>query len=334
MGLLLTVAVIGFYLSRTENYNYGGNTAGLRWTFWLIPFWLIAMVPALDGGPGWMRRRAIQGGCLGSRWCRGVAVLLLGVSTFSATYSLDNPWSSPWLYRVMQRWEWIDYRTPPEPSPYKRPVTTWFGSLPESQDPNSPDWIRFEGFDALGRRIELELRDGGQVESNGKSARRVLAKWVRNGKAWKAATYDIDPAAFRAGKDATRFLLPLVAKLQLGNEETRTEAAAFLRGLPRPRPYSIGKPDYLFTYLRRDAFKCWQAASRVPFAPPGSDRQNWYRCDTWLCDDVPFGVAQVRFRVSDGQTGEQLSSLTLTVVQASRPCSNSTAAKSADATAK
>lgn len=298
MGLLLTVAIIGFYLTRTENYNYGGNTAGLRWTFWLIPFWLIAMVPALDG-------------CLRWRWCRGVAVLLLGVSTFSATYSLDNPWTAPWLYRLMQRWKWIDYRTPPEPSPYKRPVTTWFGSLPESQDANNPDWIRFEGFDTFGRRIELELRDGGKVGSNGKPARRVLVKWVRNGKPWKDARYEVDPVAFNAGKDARGFL---VAQ----DGESRSDAMTFLRGLPRRRRYNVGKPEYLFTYLRRDAFKCWQAASRVPFAAPGSGRQNWYRCDTWLCDDLPFGVAQVRFRVSDGQTGEPLSSLTLTVVKASR----------------
>ena len=298
MGLLLTLAIVGFYLSRTENYNYGGNTAGLRWTFWLIPFWLIAMVPALDACAGW-------------RWCRGPALLLLGVSTFSATYALDNPWTAPWLYRVMDRWEWIDYRTPPEPSPYQRPVTTWFGSLPESKDANNPDWIRFEGFDTFGRRIELELRDGGKVDANGKPARRVLVKWLRNGKAWKDAKYDIDPAAFRAGKDPAQFLL-------LVEGQSREEAATFLRGLPRSRRYNVGKPDYLFTYLRRDAFKCWQAASRVPFTTPGSNRRNWHRCDTWLCEDLPFGVAQVRFRVSDGQTGEQISSLTLTVVQASR----------------
>jgi hypothetical protein len=336
MGLLLTLAIVGFYLSRTENYNYGGNTAGLRWTFWLIPFWLIAMVPALDGcfGRGGSCQRppssAETAACCPirrswqlrlRRWCRGFAVLLLGISTFSATYSLDNPWTAPWLYRVMQHWKWIDYRTPPEASPYKRPVTTWFGSLPESQDPRKPDWIRFEGFDTFGQRIELELRDGGMANASGQQARRVLVKWVRNGKPWKDAKYDVDPAAFNAGKDATRFLIAV-------DGESRSEAATFLRGLPRPRRYSVGKPDYLFTYLRRDAFKCWQAASRVPFAPPGSDRQQWYRCDTWLCEDLPFGVAQVRFRVGDGQSGESLSSLTLTVVKASRfPKSATEAAK-------
>ena len=41
----LTVVVLGFYLTRTQNYNYGGNTAGLRWTFWLIPLWIVSLVP-------------------------------------------------------------------------------------------------------------------------------------------------------------------------------------------------------------------------------------------------------------------------------------------------
>ena len=48
LGGLLTVIVLGFYLTRTDNYNYGGNTFGLRWMIWLTPFWVLAMVPTLE----------------------------------------------------------------------------------------------------------------------------------------------------------------------------------------------------------------------------------------------------------------------------------------------
>ena len=96
LGLALTVGVLGFYLMRTANYNYGGNTCGLRWMFWLIPFWLLSMVPVLDW---WCARR----------WFRVVASILLAVSVFSATYPVSNPWRPPWLFTVMQQGGWIDY---------------------------------------------------------------------------------------------------------------------------------------------------------------------------------------------------------------------------------
>lgn len=96
LSLSLTVCVLAFYLTRTANYNYGGNTAGLRWMFWLIPLWLVAMIPVLDR---W-----------GSRvWLQVVASILLAVSVFSAAYPAGNPWRSPWLFEHMQRSGWIHY---------------------------------------------------------------------------------------------------------------------------------------------------------------------------------------------------------------------------------
>jgi hypothetical protein len=101
LGLFLTTAILCFYLSRTGSYNYGGHTAGLRWTFWLIPFWLIGMIPLLDANAN----------CKGVRTAAAVALL---ISVFSAAYPLSNPWRHPWLFQLMERWEWIDYsgRTP------------------------------------------------------------------------------------------------------------------------------------------------------------------------------------------------------------------------------
>src|SRR5262245_7065318 len=89
LSLALTIGVLAFYLTKTQSYNYGGNTSGLRWAFWLIPLWLLAIVPVLDD---WGHRRAV----------RIAAVALLAVSAFSATFPHANPWQPPWLQNV---WE-------------------------------------------------------------------------------------------------------------------------------------------------------------------------------------------------------------------------------------
>jgi hypothetical protein len=89
LGLVLTVWVLGFYLYQTYNYNYGGTTCGLRWAFWLIPFWLIGLIPALDE---WGERR----------WFRALCLALLAVSVYSVVVPRNNPWQHPWLMYVMQ----------------------------------------------------------------------------------------------------------------------------------------------------------------------------------------------------------------------------------------
>ncbi len=103
LGLVLTVTVFGFYMTRTANYNYGGNSIALRWMLWLIPLWLIAMIPTLDR---WATCRSFQ----------VIAVILLAGSIFSAMYPLknpwhplSNPWQHPWLFNVMEQAGWIDY---------------------------------------------------------------------------------------------------------------------------------------------------------------------------------------------------------------------------------
>ena len=90
LSLVLTAWVLAFYLGRTQSYNYGGNTSGLRWAFWLIPLWLLTIVPVLDG---WGHRRGV----------RVVSALLLAASVFSATFPHNNPWQPPWIKNVMER---------------------------------------------------------------------------------------------------------------------------------------------------------------------------------------------------------------------------------------
>lgn len=89
LGLGLTAWTLAFYLTRTQSYNYGGVTSGLRWAFWLIPLWLISLVPALDE---WGDRRGF----------RIASTVLLVVSVFSATFPHNSPWQQPWLWNVME----------------------------------------------------------------------------------------------------------------------------------------------------------------------------------------------------------------------------------------
>jgi hypothetical protein len=94
---LLSIVVLAFYLSRPQiDRNYGGVTNGLRWLFWLIPLWLLAMIPAADA-------------LANSRWGRIAAVVLLLISAFSVNYAILNPWSHPWLFDYWEGLGWIEY---------------------------------------------------------------------------------------------------------------------------------------------------------------------------------------------------------------------------------
>jgi hypothetical protein len=95
---LLTVVVFAFYVVQRplEDRNYGGVSSGLRWMFWLIPLWLLALIPAADSMSA-------------PRWKRGVALALLAVSVFSAHYASLNPWSQPWLFDYWTYLGWISY---------------------------------------------------------------------------------------------------------------------------------------------------------------------------------------------------------------------------------
>lgn len=95
--ILLTVVVLAFYIARPlKDRNYGGMTSGLRWMFWLIPMWLLCLLPAAD---------------LVSRWRAGriTATALLALSIASAAYSAMNPWVHPWIYEY---WAYIRWLTP------------------------------------------------------------------------------------------------------------------------------------------------------------------------------------------------------------------------------
>jgi hypothetical protein len=84
--LLVSVVVIGFYIVRSD--NYGGWTNGPRWLLWLVPLWLVSLIPAVD------RLAASKRG-------RAFALVLLVLSIFSASYFDWSPWRHPWIYNLL-----------------------------------------------------------------------------------------------------------------------------------------------------------------------------------------------------------------------------------------
>src|SRR5260370_18952846 len=89
MTMILTAALLAFYTWNPKARHYGGSTQGLRWLFWLIPFWLLVLPKGVEGGQnrGWVRR---------------LALAALFISVASAGYAMRNPWSHPWLLDAME----------------------------------------------------------------------------------------------------------------------------------------------------------------------------------------------------------------------------------------
>jgi hypothetical protein len=88
LGLAISVVVILFYLSRPAiDRNYGGFNCALRWMLWLVPIWLMTMLPVVD----WLA---------GSRWGKFLCLALLFLSAVSAMMPAGNPWTHPWLYQI------------------------------------------------------------------------------------------------------------------------------------------------------------------------------------------------------------------------------------------
>jgi hypothetical protein len=93
IGISLVVLAFYLFFQSLTARNYGGNTSGFRWVFWLAPLWLLAMLPTAD----LLARR---------RWTRGLGLVLLALSVLSANYPTWNPWVHPWLMNLSQYLGW------------------------------------------------------------------------------------------------------------------------------------------------------------------------------------------------------------------------------------
>lgn len=302
LSLLLTVIVLGFYLTRTANYNYGGGTVGLRWAYWLIPFWLLALVPVVD-------RFAY------CKWFRCGAAILLAISAASAAYGFDNPWRAPWLYHPMKHWGWVDYEAANVPPPFDPPLHTWFRSLPEPA--GEGEWIEFVGYDAAGGELRLRMTDAERREiDDGRALRRIEVVTTRGDAAVESHSWWIDEAAFRRGEPADRLLV-----WPDGEPDAATQfaAAAFLRGVPAPARYAPGRMEYPKLPIRPNvAFACRHAYASIRHQPAGAVSPLNYRGDVWLSDEFPFGVGRFVTSSSDPRSRAQMSRRHFEAIDASR----------------
>ena len=90
--ILLTSVCWLFFMARPlGDRNYAGLCCGFRWMFWLIPFWLAALVPAADH-------------ISDRRTWRIFAWMLFAISAGSALYGSFHPWMHPWPYAL---WLWL-----------------------------------------------------------------------------------------------------------------------------------------------------------------------------------------------------------------------------------
>ncbi len=90
LTLVLTVAMFAVYTWNPKASNYGGSTQGLRWLFWLIPFWLVMLPMGVEGGQN-------------RGWVRWLSLVALALSVMTVGYGMRTPWSHPWIVDLMER---------------------------------------------------------------------------------------------------------------------------------------------------------------------------------------------------------------------------------------
>ncbi|MFV0443355.1 MAG: hypothetical protein ACK5Q5_07275 [Planctomycetaceae bacterium] len=285
LGAGLTGVVLAYFLTRTANYNYGGNTVALRWMLWLVPFWLLAMIPVLDR--------------FGERrWFRVTATVLFAASVFSAWYPLGSPWQSPWLMTWMQNRGWIDYRDPPPA--IQHTVYSWLYQLPSGPQ-NSNYWIELSSVDADGVLSIIRVEDGGPVLVNQREAR-VVRILRRSGSGQQSELMlTVDAVAFRSGEPIDRWLL---WQQRDPGVNYRRLVARLLSGLPEPVPFTIHSKVYRQSRIRRDAFECLTASARTvqpSYNPEWESRL--FEARLILSPEVPFGVLRFETYVYDASGG-------------------------------
>ena len=288
-GAALTAITLGFYLTRTQNYNYGGNSVGLRWMLWLSPFWWIAMVPVLEK----FSRRGIQ----------VLALALLLISMVSVGWSLNRPWKPSWLFEQMQAAGWINYKTPVKP--FDPPRTSVFAMIPDQVE-TSAVWRNGNGerlivtvVESSGLAIRVELESGGKtiaiqnvVDSSRTPQQSPSQKFDSTGFNLVKAVeiFGVEVLANQLPQKVSLHRLPAAAGSWSGYNAAGTRWVS-----------SISDPT-----------KAWhveRGASRV-LVDDSFWGKCWHRCDVMYCDQLPFGVLEWKTTVISETTGEVISTET------------------------
>lgn len=300
-GAVLSAITLGFYLTRTQNYNYGGNSVGLRWMLWLSPFWWIAMAPVLEK----FSRRGSQ----------NFALTLLLISMLSVGWSLNRPWKPSWLFEQMQTAGWINYRTPVKP--FDPPRTSVFAAMPDKAGVSAV-WRNGNGE----RLIVTATANNAPAGSLPESKPNVLAIRVElesGGKKIEIHTVDnpsetpqqpparsLDSNEFDRARAIDVFGVEILANQLSQNTSPRR--------LPAPAGswsgYNAAGPKWIpSTSDPTKAWKVERGAARVLVDDPFWGK-CWHRCDVMYCDQLPFGVLEWKTTVISESTDEVLSAET------------------------
>lgn len=300
MGAFLSFAILSFYLTRTQNYNYGGNTSGLRWMLWLTPFWWYAIAP--------MVARLLKAGI-------GIIVLLVlsSVSAYSSADALGNAWKPNWIYRLAADYGWIDYSTTvPDFDPPRYSVIHPSMPLEEGMV------YRFGGSDdAKGRAILIRVIDSGAPSSDDDAG---IARWnIRLMRSQESVQRNVEilvnPLALTSGakldaavREAT--LEPAKQPIDIETFLQQPEAPGWVvrlfQGLTTPKAFQAASERYLkYTNAEGEitAVRCDRGAARIQVRHP-EHGFCWQRCDIFYCDEAPLGVARWSITLSSKETGK------------------------------
>jgi hypothetical protein len=262
---------------------------------WLIPLWTLGLIPFLD--------RFSE-----KRWLHVVAGTFLAIGCFSTYWPIENPWTAPWMFSLLDRYELLDQYEDPVPD-LDRTHYVWFSRLPVSQDPANPESITLSGWDHLGHHRFIRLVDKGRAD--GLQTLVVEESLFSNVPQQREIVVDVEK--FEAGKKISEWLI-------FPDDDApaqRAELIRLFRGVPGGRAYNRGRIRYVRTRLRTDAFTVHHAAVSGDESRGEPPAKLAVRCDTWYSNDLPFGVAQVKFSVTRDSDGVEITELLLRVEQAS-----------------
>lgn len=277
-----TLITLGFYLTRTENYNYGGNSVALRWMLWLSPFWWLAMVPALRHS---------------GRRTFATASLLLLASMLTTQWSMQRPWKPSWLYEQMEAAGLINYRTPRPP--FEPPRFSLLPQLP-------PAGTRQTFVSSRGDQITLESFND---QATGALQVKAIAARLQDIAVLPAPEFPegvvlqrpgIPPRSLQSPTDTPASKLQFTLQRIFGRLDSgRPYAAAGITWIPsRTNPGT--------------AWKTERGAVRVSVEDPefGTCVD---RVDAWFCSELPFGILKWKLSVIDATNSEELLTETWTI---------------------
>ncbi|WP_459557142.1 hypothetical protein [Lacunimicrobium album] len=278
MAIMISLVVFGFYMTKTEHYNFGGVTVALRWMVWLIPLWLVTIA-------SWMTHLPFK------QTKMIVCLVLLVPSIISAWTPWIGPWRHPWLFQVMDKARLIDqYRD--DVKPFAKPLKTWFTTLPKN-DQQLPYWAVYRSVDTQGHLMTMRLEVTSVKEGTIELTRTIDGQ--------QPLSFTLSLNAFENGDAISKQLIT----------NPSPEALEFVRGFVAKETedlaYRPGFDRYLKLPFQNDYLRCQRSAVNTRLKLPESGIWVGSNCDLWLNETVPFGTAQFATTLTDFSTGETMS---------------------------